>query len=222
VGLHSQENSALVLTTNKAIVIFNSTINQDFVQKDDPFDCSAYLYAYTQSSAVYESNTPASLSFPSSAAGLTISASTIYHHFQPSVGPVVCTGASCSAGIYHNCPQNLNSENYFDIVELNVQNIGVFAYYLDCSQAFSPFFFQWGQLLITLIATVTIALATVYARLDAFGGSGITYGVRWIIVMACLILFVGLLTLFATNIAAPLLDAVCGVVGIVCVGLVTL
>jgi hypothetical protein len=75
--------------------------------------------------------------------------------------------------ISHNCPLQLDNENYFDIVQLTITDIGTFSYELNCNQEFYPTNFEWGQFIISVCATVVLIFATVFARLESFGGSGI-------------------------------------------------
>lgn len=72
---------------------------------------------------------------------------------------------TCLIGISHNCPLQLDTENYFDIVELSITDIGTFSYELNCNEEFNPTTFEWGQFLISACATVVLIFATVFARL---------------------------------------------------------
>ena len=126
-------SSSLTLTTDRTITIYNGTTNPDFTLKDDTYDSSAYLYSYAQTTMKYQANTATNLGI-NNLGSPNVSISTYYGHFAPSVGRLTCSGQSCTVPIYHNCPSNLNSNNYFDIIKLKVQNIGSFYYYLDCNQ----------------------------------------------------------------------------------------
>ena len=163
---------SLTLTTDTTITIFNGTTNPDFTLKEDSYDCSAYLYAYEQTKIQYQSNSPSTV-------GLTnmgmpnVSVSSYYGHFKPTTGSLSCLGQKCTVPIYHNCPSKLSSNNYFDIVRLNVQNLGSFYYYLNCNQEYDPIYFEWGQILITICATIILVFTTLTARLESYNGSGI-------------------------------------------------
>jgi hypothetical protein len=58
--------------------------------------------------------------------------------------------------------------------------------------------------------------------LEAFGGSGIEYNIKWIIIMSGSILTVGLIAVFAPGGTAVFLDVVSWILGTVCAGIVAL
>ena len=73
-----------------------------------------------------------------------------------------------------------------------------------------------------MLATIIIILGTVFARLDAFDGSGIEFNLKWVILVGILVLGIGQLIIFASDIANMVLDVITWVLGTIAVGLVIL
>lgn len=83
-------------------------------------------------------------------------------------------------------------------------------------------YFEWGQFIITICATILVIVATLFARFEAFGGSGIKYSLKLIIIMVLLVLGVGLMTIYAKGAAVIFLDVVSWIVSPVAVGIAAL
>lgn len=124
----------VILTTDEQVILYNGQISPEFVIKDNNFDCSPYLYAYAQPQQDYYRNSPIQLSVSSVKSDLSVLISTVYSHFSPSLSVDLCLAPACLIDISHNCPLQLNSENYFDIVQMSIQDIGTFSYYLRCDK----------------------------------------------------------------------------------------
>ena len=48
--------TTITLTTDRDVTMYDGTINVDFLTKENNFDCSAYVYAYAQTSEEYQNN----------------------------------------------------------------------------------------------------------------------------------------------------------------------
>jgi len=213
--------SSVTLTTDTTLTLFNGTNNPDFTLSSNSFDCSAYLYSYKQTKLQYQSNSPSTLGTVNLGTP-NVTVSSYYGHFSPSVGIMNCSGSNCTVAIYHNCPTKLTSKNYFDIVKLNIQNLDTFYYYLSCNKDYEPVYFEWGQIIITLCATIILIFTTLTARLDAYNGSGLQFGVKWIIAAGAATFVIGILAIYLPFVAGPLVDVISWLVGIVAVGIVVL
>lgn len=124
--------TTITLTTDTEMTLYHGSINQDFLSKDNSFDCSAYIYAYAQTGQQYQANLPFLFQLKQLTTTVQVSITTIYDHFQPSLNQSSCGLGNCAIEIISNCPNHLNSDNYFDILQLTVQDIGTFSYYLSC------------------------------------------------------------------------------------------
>lgn len=128
----ASQHTTITLTTDTEMTLYHGSINEDFLSKGNTFDCSAYIYAYAQTDQQYQGNLPFLLQLKQFTTSVDISITTLYDHFSPTLNQSSCTSGNCGIEIMSNCPNELNSDNYFDIMQLTVQDIGTFSYYISC------------------------------------------------------------------------------------------
>lgn len=105
---------------------------------------------------------------------------------------------------------------------MSIPDVGQFSWYIKCNENFNPLYFEWGQLIVTILATVIIIVGTIFARLEAFNGSGIQFDWKWVIILGICVIAVGHLIIFAPDVASTFMDVVTWVIGGISVALIIL
>ena len=90
-------------------------------------------YIYEQTIQQFNANTPYYMNIIGEGQH-NIIYSTVYNTFQPTISPVSCVG-DCTITITNNCPFHLNSENYFDILNIQVDSLPVMSYRINCDSS---------------------------------------------------------------------------------------
>ena len=119
----------------------------------------------------------------------SVSLTSQYGSFQPTLSVNSCTG-SCVIFVQNNCPTILDSNNYFDILHLQVSGLPNIYYKVQCNVDYVPATFQWGLFLLILFITVLITLSAYFSRAWSIGGRGIMVN-YWMILALNIIWIVG-------------------------------
>lgn len=219
-GVFGQSYVGLAVNSETVDMYSSGKKNILFTERDLPMDCSAVIFAYPQTAAQYQSNSPYQLKIEGNPSPVGITVTTRYGRFAPSLSSTLCSQNTCSINVYNNCPTTISNDNYFDILTLTVGSLGDFTYSVNCNIAFNPTKFEWGQLIIIVAATAILGLSTLFARFNSFDGGGLEYNIKWILFVSGSVLFVGLLSLFLPKVAAILMNVVSWLSIFVCVSIV--
>ena len=131
----NQLNAYLITANSTVQMVSNNVPNSSFIEVVNFFDCSlSSIYSYTQSNTQYLDNTPYSIAVTGITQNTLFSFSTIHNNFVLSYEPTFCN-TNCQITIQNNCPQNINFQNYFDRIVLNISGYPqLLSYYVKCNQ----------------------------------------------------------------------------------------
>lgn len=142
------------------------------------------IYILSQTPDQYNDNSPYQMNIVTDQE-ISITLLTQYGRFQPTISPTTCN-SSCLLTVMNNCPSDITSNNFFDILSIKVSGLPTATYKVWCDTSFRPASFQWGLFLIILLVTVIISLAALYSRAWSFGGRGIRLNYWYVLALAIL------------------------------------
>lgn len=105
---------------------------------------------------------------------------------------------------------------------MQIGSLPQLSYNLSCNLDFTPVYFEWGQLILTLMATLLLILGTFYARIKALSAIGVDYNIKWIVGVTVVMLGINFIVLFEPSPGSIIIDVVSWGLGLVCSSVVTL
>ena len=87
----------ITLTTDQDKTIYSHhEIDSHFIMSLDTFDCSAFVYGYALNQEEFTDNSPTQVALKQGSGSVSVSVSSYYGHFAPSINQSDCTGSSCA------------------------------------------------------------------------------------------------------------------------------
>jgi hypothetical protein len=132
---------SLDIAQHSSSLYANSAHNSQFLLQENFLQCAAKLYQYGQTSQQYALAAPSTITITGNSQTLSLSVSTQYGHFSPSINTTTCLLPSCTISLLYNCPSPLSNSNYFDIISLTILPLGTFSYYFNCNIGYNTTYF---------------------------------------------------------------------------------
>lgn len=214
-------STVVMQTLTNTITIFdNNQFASNFLRTDQNFECSINeLYTYQQTQDQLNSNFVYQLVLTGITSTTSVSISTAYNTFTPTINTTSCpqTSSTCTINVKNNCPNPVGYFSYFDIVNVNIQGLQLISYYVICNASFTINTFQAGLFMLLFLFEIVIIFGAIYSKAWSYGGYGFNIDFRWIIPFNIFLIVGGIITLlagYALSTIGTILAWILGMVGV--------